>query len=444
MNCFRRRADDLPRRHGCGRSVGFLKTHRLKPVIQLIKTFSYSRAVRRLLLPVFLLTVSGPWPLAAAEPSQPFLQWLEGIRKEARAAGISQLLLDSVFAGLNPIKRVIELDRRQPEFTLTFWNYLEKSINAERIRRGREMLEKHRQLLEKTADRFGVQPRFIVAFWGLESNFGEHTGVFPVIGAVATLAHDPRRSRFFRQQLLAALTIMNRGDVDARVKGSWAGAMGSFQFIPTTYKDFAVDADGDGRRDMWNSYPDMFGSAANYLSRSGWRKGWTWGREVQLPTGFSFERTGLNVRKPLSRWKALGVKRIGGGDLPDEDIKASIVLPAGYEGPAFLVYRNFRTILAWNRSILYAIAVGHLADRLVGGGPFKSKRPSREEPLSRSDVKDLQRLLMAKGFAPGGSDGVIGPKTRSAIKAFQKSAHLPPDGFPTMGLLERLRGGGGG
>ena len=436
-------ADDLRRRQGCGRSKGFLSVHRFMPVIQLIKMFSCLRVVRPFLLPAFLLAVSGPWPLVAAEPSQPFTRWLEDIRKEARAAGISQSLLDSAFVGLNPIRRVIELDRRQPEFTLTFWKYLEKSINAERIRRGREVLVKHRGLLEKTAGRFGVQPRFIVAFWGLESNYGKHTGVFPVIGAVATLAHDPRRSRFFRGQLLAALTIMNRGDVDVRVKGSWAGAMGNFQFIPSTYKDFAVDADGDGRRDMWNSYPDMFASAANYLSRSGWRRGWTWGREVQLPPGFSLELTGLNVRKSLAGWRALGIKSFGGGDLPDEDAKASVILPAGYEGPAFLVYRNFRTILTWNRSILYAIAVGHLADRLVGGGPFRSKRPAREESLSRADVKDLQRLLTAKGFTTGGADGVVGPKTRSAIKAFQKSSHLPPDGFPTMGLLERLRGGGG-
>lgn len=397
---------------------------------------------KRLLLLSVLLAAGLVRPLSAAEPAVPFSKWLDGVRSEARAAGLTSAFLDSALSGLKPIKRVIELDRRQPEFTLTFWNYLNKSVNATRISRGREMLAKHKELLQKTASRFGVQPRFIVAFWGLESNYGKHTGVFPVVGAVATLAHDPRRSRFFRGQFIAALTIMSRGDVALKVKGSWAGAMGNFQFIPTTYRDFAVDADGDGRRDLWNSHPDMFASAANYLKRSGWRRGWSWGREIKLPKGFSFGQTGLGVRKTLGQWQALGVNRIDGSGLPNDEARASIILPAGYEGPAFLVYQNYRTILNWNRSLLYAIAVGHLADRLVGGGPFKSTRPDREVPLSRTDVKDLQRLLAAKGFDSGGSDGVIGSKTRKAIKDYQNQIRLPADGYPSMGLLERLRGAG--
>ena len=380
-------------------------------------------------------------PAVAAESPAPFSQWLEVLRKEAEATGISGKFLDIALRGVRPIKRVVELDRRQPEFTLTFWRYLNNAINDKRIRQGKEMLDRHRKILRKTADRYGVQPRYIVAFWGLETNYGEFTGAFPVIGAVATLAHDRRRSRFFRSQLLAALKIMSRGDVDHRVKGSWAGAMGNFQFIPTTYKGFAVDADGDGKRDMWNSFPDMFASAANYLSRSGWQSGWTWGREIRLPKGFKLDLTGLNVRKPLSLWRALGVSRMDGKSLPDIGTGASIVLPAGYNGPAFIVYKNFRTILTWNRSILYAIAIGHLADRLVGGAALKSKRPDVELRLSRNDIKDLQRLLSARGFDIGGSDGVVGPKTRLAIKAYQKKSLLPADGYPTMGLLERLRGG---
>ena len=404
--------------------------------------FDMSRSTFISMAAVLVLGAGFTAPLSAAEPSSsaPFSQWLEGVRKEASAAGISGNFLDVALAGVQPIKRVIELDRRQPEFTLTFWKYLDNAINPARIRRGREMMAKHQKQLQMTARRYGVQPRFIVAFWGLESNYGTHTGVFPVLGAVATLAHDKRRSRFFRAQLLAALTIMNRGDVNIRVKGSWAGAMGNFQFIPTTYKGFAVDADGDGKRDMWNSYPDMFASAANYLSRSGWRSGWTWGREVQLPKGFKLEHSGLKIRKSLSQWQALGVRAIGGGRLPNGDAKASVILPAGYSGPAFLIYKNYRTILTWNRSILYAIAVGHLADRLVGAGPLKTKRPANEVALSRADVKDMQRLLAALGYDAGGSDGVIGPMTRTAIKAFQHKSLLPADGYPTMGLLERLRG----
>ena len=404
--------------------------------------FDMSRSTFISMAAVLVLGAGFTAPLSAAEPSSsaPFSQWLEGVRKEASAAGISGNFLDVALAGVQPIKRVIELDRRQPEFTLTFWKYLDNAINPARIRRGREMMAKHQKQLQMTARRYGVQPRFIVAFWGLESNYGTHTGVFPVLGAVATLAHDKRRSRFFRAQLLAALTIMNRGDVNIRVKGSWAGAMGNFQFIPTTYKGFAVDADGDGKRDMWNSYPDMFASAANYLSRSGWRSGWTWGREVQLPKGFKLEHSGLKIRKSLSQWQALGVRAIGGGRLPNGDAEASVILPAGYSGPAFLIYKNYRTILTWNRSILYAIAVGHLADRLVGAGPLKTKRPANEVALSRVDVKDMQRLLAALGYDAGGSDGVIGPMTRTAIKAFQHKSLLPADGYPTMGLLERLRG----
>ena len=404
--------------------------------------FDMSRSTFISMAAVLVLGAGFTAPLSAAEPSSsaPFSQWLEGVRKEASAAGISGNFLDVALAGVQPIKRVIELDRRQPEFTLTFWKYLDNAINPARIRRGREIMAKHQKQLQATARRYGVQPRFIVAFWGLESNYGTHTGVFPVLGAVATLAHDKRRSRFFRAQLLAALTIMNRGDVNIRVKGSWAGAMGNFQFIPTTYKGFAVDADGDGKRDMWNSYPDMFASAANYLSRSGWRSGWTWGREVQLPKGFKLEHSGLKIRKSLSQWQALGVRAIGGGRLPNGDAEASVILPAGYSGPAFLIYKNYRTILTWNRSILYAIAVGHLADRLVGAGPLKTKRTANEVALSRVDVKDMQRLLAALGYDAGGSDGVIGPMTRTAIKAFQHKSLLPADGYPTMGLLERLRG----
>jgi len=390
---------------------------------------------------LYLTIIFSLRPAFAVEKAKPFSNWLESFKEEAIKKGISAEFLDITLSGLQPINRVIELDRRQPEFTLTFWRYLNNSINEKRIRQGKKMLAQHNSILQKTADHYGVAPRFIAAFWGLESNYGKFIGNFPVIGAVATLAYDRRRSRFFRAQLLAALTIMSRGDVDYRIKGSWAGAMGNFQFIPTTYKGFAVDADGDGRRDMWNSYPDMFASAANYLSKSGWDPDRTWGREIKLPKGFELELSGLNIRKPLSFWRGLGVKRMDGKDFSNLNIKASVILPAGYYGPAFLVYKNFRTILTWNRSILYAIAIGHLADRLVGGKPFKSKRPSFELRLSRDDVVDLQRLLLAQGFKVGGSDGIVGPSTRLAIKAYQKKVLLPADGFPTMELLERLRGG---
>ena len=279
----------------------------------------------------------------------------------------------------------------------------------------------------------------MIAFWGLESNFGDFTGKFSVIGALVTLAFDPRRAKFFREQLLAALSLINDGHMAVGVKGSWAGAMGNHQFIPTTYRDFAVDFDGDGRRDLWNSLPDIFASAANYLSRSGWDDRYTWGREIRLPPGFNPEVSALDIRKPLSEWQQLGVRRFDGRDLPAVDLDGSVILPAGFNGPAFLVYKNYRTVLVWNRSIFYAIAVGHLADRINGGGPLLAVRPDNEVTLSRADIIDMQRRLMRRGFDPGAADGTAGPMTRKAIKAFQKSVHLPADGFPSSGLLERLR-----
>ncbi len=369
-----------------------------------------------------------------------FAAWLADLRVEALSRGVRPAVFDDALRGVRPIKRVIELDRRQPEFTLTFWKYLNNSVNQKRIDRGRALLQSHRALLEKVSRKYGVQPRFLVAFWGLESNFGTYTGTFPVVGSLVTLAFDPRRAGFFREQLLAALGLINDGHMTADVKGSWAGAMGNHQFIPTTYRDYAVDFDGDGKRDLWNSLPDIFASAANYLRRSGWDSRRTWGREVRLPEGFDFELAGLDTGKPMSAWQNLGVRRIDGRDLPGVEIDGSIVLPAGSAGPAFLVYRNYRTVLVWNRSIFYAIAVGHLADRLKGSGALLTAQPADEVALSRADVQDLQRRLATLGFDPGGSDGVIGPNTRKAIKAFQKSENLPPDGFPSSELLSRVRG----
>ncbi len=371
----------------------------------------------------------------------PFGPWLQDLKAEAMSRGIRETTLETALAGVQPIPRVLELDRRQPEFTLTLWRYLSRAISDERVAKGRAMLKKHRKLLDRVSAKFGVQPRFLVAFWGLESNFGKYTGTFPVVGALATLAHDRRRATFFRAQLLAALKLIDEGNFSHQVKGSWAGAMGNHQFIPTTYQGYAYDFDGDGKRDLWSSLPDIFASAANYLSRSGWQGDKTWGREAKLPPRFEFSLSGLRTQKTLREWQALGVRRADGGDLPAVDIMASVILPAGYAGPAFLVYKNYRTILVWNRSLLYAIAVGHLADRIVGGGSLKTRKPANDEPMSRADVMNMQQLLAGLGFDAGTPDGVIGPKTRQAIRAYQKRAKLPADGYPSLGLIERLQGG---
>lgn len=377
---------------------------------------------------------------ASEESAPPFDTWLSELQAEAVSRGFDAAIVSSALAGVSPIERVIELDRRQPEFTLTFRKYLDGAISEKRVKRGRELLVEHKVLLDQISAKFGVQPRFLIAFWGLETNFGDYFGAFPVTGALVTLAHDRRRAKFFREQLLAVLDIMNRGDMPVDVKGSWAGAMGNFQFIPTTYRDFAIDFDGDGKRDLWNNMKDGFGSAANYLSRSGWDRDGTWGREIRLPDGFDFALAGLDRNRTLAEWQALGVRRADGRDLPEADIEGAIVIPSGHKGPAFIVYTNFHTILRWNRSIFYAIAIGHLADRIIGQGGLLTPPPASDVPMSRADVKEMQTRLTAAGFDTGGSDGVIGRMTRDAIRSFQKSVGVPPDAYPSMDILKRLRG----
>lgn len=396
---------------------------------------------RRLFASLLISAIAAAAPAAQAQDAEPFPQWLDGVREEGISRGLDPTVLDRALSGLSPIERVLELDRRQPEFTRTFWGYLDSFVSQDRIDRGRQLLVKHRDLLQRVHAEHGVQPRFLVAFWGMETNFGDYTGSFPVIGAVATLAHDPRRSEFFRAELFNALQILDEGHIDVEsMKGSWAGAMGQPQFMPSTFTGYATDGDGDGRKDIWGNLPDVFASAANYLAQIGWDDSETWGREVTLPATFDFELADLSVRKHISEWQALGVRRANGADLPVANIEGSIVVPAGYKGPAFLVYDNFRAIMTWNRSIYYALAVGHLSDRLKGLGPLAAVRPANDEPLSRDDILDLQRMLNAAGFDTGEPDGMVGPMTRGAVKAYQKAKGLPPDGYPTPDLLIQLRG----
>lgn len=383
--------------------------------------------------------------IAPARSDGDFQTWLAALRAEAEAQGISAETLDRALSGVEPIERVIELDRRQPEFTQTFWRYLDQRISEQRIERGHAMLAEHQALFQEVGQRYGVQPRFLAAFWGLESNYGSYTGDHRVIDALVTLAYDPRRGDFFRAQLIDALKIIDEGHIAPEtMMGSWAGAMGHVQFIPSTFRNYAVDQDGDGRRDIWQSLPDALGSAANFLTEIGWDATRTWGREVRLPQGFDWELAGLDRRKTLAEWQALGVRKIDGRSLPAVDLEASLVAPGGHKGPAFLVYQNFRVILNWNRSVTYAIAVGHLADRLAGAGPLETERPAGERPLSRVEVEELQERLLAEGFDPGTPDGIVGGQTRAALRAYQRRAGLPPDGFPSVEVLQKLRTSEGG
>ena len=303
----------------------------------------------------------------ATAGSAEFKTWLEGVRREAQQRGLSKRAIDAALVDVAPIPRVIELDRRQPETTLTFAQYMERVVPLARIEAGRAQLNDNRDLLARVSARFNVQPQFIVALWAIETDYGRITGGFPVIAALATLAYDGRRSAFFREELFNALKIVDRGHVDPReMRGSWAGAMGQNQFMPSSYLSYAIDFDGDGKADIWTSRADVFASSANYLSRVGWRGDEGWGRVVRLPEGLDptlIDHT--KVQKPTTEWRALGVAAIDGRPLGEEfRSSGSLVQPGGAEGPTYLVHANYRALLRWNRSLYFATAVGYLADQI--------------------------------------------------------------------------------
>jgi membrane-bound lytic murein transglycosylase B len=332
---------------------------------QTIFTGRASQTVRGLSVALALVAVAAGPPAAAAEPAS-FEQWLAAFRLEAAAEGISAATLDRALEGLEPLPEVIERDRRQPEGRLSFRDYNRRVLSTTRIERGRQLLLEHQTLLKQIAGDYGVQPRFIVALWGIESSYGSFTGEFPVIASLATLAYEGRRAAFFRGELLRALRIVDQGDVTPEaMTGSWAGAMGQSQFMPSSYVAYAVDYDGDGRRDIWSSPADVFASIANYLAKAGWNDRHTWGRPVRLPE--TLGAAGLDVVKPLPEWQALGVRRSNGSDLPMVALDAALLQMDDGEGPAYLVYHNFRVLMAWNRSTYFALTVGELADLISFG-----------------------------------------------------------------------------
>lgn len=366
-----------------------------------------------------------------------FSQWREQFRAEALAAGISAATFDQAFAGVQPDPAVIEADRSQPEFTRPVWQYLEGAISPQRVRSGRRLLSEHATTLDQIEARYGVDRETLVAVWGLESSFGQIMGDKSVIRSLATLAHEGRRPAFAKSQLIAALEILQHGDVEPqRMRGSWAGAMGQTQFIPTTYNTHAVAFDGDGKRDIWNSSADALASAAHYLQASGWKQGKAWGFEVELPEGFDYALADTEIRKPLAEWRRLGLRNLPGDQ---EEASASLLLPAGHRGPAFLIMDNFRAILRYNNSSAYALAIGLLAENFQGKGEVAGSWPRGEQPLSRSERLELQERLVAQGFDPGTPDGIIGANTRKAIRGFQQRLGWPADGHPTQELLGRLR-----
>jgi membrane-bound lytic murein transglycosylase B len=310
------------------------------------------------------LAVDTTAPSGAPAATQDFVAFLQGVKAEAATKGVRPETA-AVLDGVQFIPRIIELDRRQPEFTLTFDQYLHNVVNPQRVAKGRKMLAENREVLAAIQKRYGVQPRFVVAMWGIETDFGRVTGSYPVVTSLSTLAWDGRRSAYFRGELIAALQILDQGHVrPAAMIGSWAGAMGQCQFMPTTFLKFAQDFDGDGRRDIWTSRPDVLASAANYLSSLGWKGDESWGRAVRLPARFNLALAGLDRKKTLAEWARLGVRGADGKALPKRAVEASLVLADGKVGPPFLVYDNFRAVMKWNRSTFFALAAGHLADSI--------------------------------------------------------------------------------
>ena len=337
------------------------------------------------------------------------------------------------------LPRVVELDRAQPEFTRPVWDYLDSAVSAQRVARGQDKLQQVRDTVDAAAARFGVPPAIVVAIWGIESNYGDNTGSTPTIDALATLGFDGRREGWARGQLLAALKILQSGDIDrSHMIGSWAGAMGQTQFLPSAFLANAVDADGDGRRDIWGSLPDVMASTANFLARSGWQADQPWGVEVQLPPGFDVSRADAEVRQSTAQWAADGVRTMNGAPMP-EFADGAILLPAGARGPAFLVGPNFRAILRYNNAVSYALAVSLLAQRLSDGPGVQAAWPRDLPALTRSQLLALQTALSERGFASGTPDGVVGPATREALRRYQRSIGQPADGYPTLELLQRLQ-----
>lgn len=380
---------------------------------------------------------------ALLAPQQSFTDWRAGLRMEALSQGITPLLFEQAFAGLTPDPQVIAADQSQPEFSRPVWEYLDSAVSSWRVARGKALLAEHAKTLKAIEAQYQVEPSILVAVWGMESSFGQQIGSKSVIRSLATLAYEGRRNAFWREQLLAALHILQEGDTSINgMIGSWAGAMGQTQFMPTTYRQYAVDFDGDGRRDIWKYSADALASAANYLNLSGWQHGQPWGFEVQLPAqNFDYQLADGAQRKTLKEWRALGVS-LRNDEKASRHLdqqSATLFLPSGHQGPAYLFMDNFRSILKYNNSTSYALAIGLLSNTLEGDYRTPAAWPKHDRMLSRQERVELQTLLNQLGFSSGNADGIIGVNSRQAVRSFQQMQGLPADGYPNEALLESVR-----
>jgi len=362
----------------------------------------------------------------------------QALRTEAAARGVSAQTFDKALAGFEPDKAVLEAMDSQPEFTTPIWDYLAGLVDEQRVTDGRAKLEEQAKVVAGIESKFGVDGTVPLAIWGIETDYGRNLGKRSLVRSLATLACAGSRQRFFRGELIDLLRIVQSGDIaPENLYGSWAGAFGHTQFMPSTFHRLAVDLDGDGRRDLIGSVADALGSTANYLSRSGWATSLPWGYEARLPAGYK-GASGRRNKQPLAHWKRLGIKRVDGGELTGPD-RAALLLPAGPAGPAFIVFPNFDAIFSYNPAEYYALAIALLSDRLRGAGPMQTKWPTDDPGLSRIERRELQRLLNEHGFDAGEPDGIIGTRTRAAIKAFQASAGLPVTGHAGLQALTALR-----
>lgn len=369
-----------------------------------------------------------------------FKSCLAALGERAQNEGVDVEVVTSVLKDTRRLERVIKLDRSQPEFTNTFANYYLRRVTTKRVEQGRALYEKHRDLLNRVQLEYGVPAHYLLSFWGLETNYGSYFGSIRTTDALATLACDSRRASFFSDEFIAALKIVAAGDIELdRMRGSWAGAVGHVQFLPSVFLKYAVDGDGDGRRDLWGSVPDALASAANFLRGINWQRDLRWGREIRLPQNFDYSLAGRDQKRPLTEWVGLGVTDAYGGALPQLDIKAGVLVPAGHRGPVFLVYDNFEVIMRWNRSENYAISVGRLADRIAGSVALTREADPDSESITIEAVIRLQQDLVLLGYDAGKADGMFGPATRRALSRFQNANDMIADGHLNSEALQAVR-----
>jgi membrane-bound lytic murein transglycosylase B len=368
-----------------------------------------------------------------------FSQCIERLQQKALNSGVSKKTTKDILGQIKPLPKVLGYDRNQPEFVQNFTGYFSKRVTNWRVNKGRKKLAEHREFLSKLTKQYGVPAHYLISFWGLETNFGGIKGKIPTIAALTTLACDQRRSVYFSEELVQALLLLEREDLDPKeMIGSWAGAMGHTQFMPTAYIKYAKDGDADGKVDLWNNELDALASAANFLQHLGWKTGFRWGREVLLPEDFNYQLAGKSQPQPLSFWSQLQVTQVSGKTLGDGDLKAALLIPAGHTGSAFMVYSNFDVILRWNNSEYYGIAVGHLADRIKGQGTLSKPLPELPN-YTLIEMQQFQDKLNQLGFDVGEADGILGPATRKGVRGFQITVGLIADGYPSFDTMQALK-----